>query len=349
MVEIMKPASVVVSPDINVVATEVIRDVESVRRREKLRAILESRQQLNPSVRKRLISALTNAAKDVATFGEQLSKDFEELPPTGTCYQRMIREQMAEQDEADITEKRRLAADFTSATVREITYAEAQPIILKYEYLGSMNASTKHSVGLFFGKYLAGVECFGSTGGANVAESVCGPEHADKVITLVRGACTGLWAHRNSASYLITRACKLMAEKGYNIIVAYADPRAEQGIVYRNCNWLYCGMTHPTAQFRSKDGKIHDSRQISGFTRDRRNGELKYRRTWAEERQLLVEQGCQFFMGEAKQRYVAFYGDRRTRSVLQKALQWKTYPYPKRQQPAMPTEVGAAVVGSTST
>lgn len=122
-----------------------------------------------------------------------------------------------------------------------------------------------------------------------------------------------------------------MAEKGYNIIVAYADPEwAEKGLVYRNVNWLYCGMTHPTEQYTTPDGKNHDSRQISGLTRDRRGGGLRYTRPWAEQKQLLIDQGCTFSMGHPKHRYVGFYGDRRMRSALQKALRWETFPYPKR-------------------
>jgi hypothetical protein len=320
-------STVPAADNVNLLASELIRDLDSTIRLDKLKAVVESRQRLNPTLWRDLLRVL----KNIANFGEQLSEDFEEIPNNGKAFQRIVRERMAMLPEPDLDEKKRLAADFTNASVREISYDEAKTIILQYEYLGSMNASTKYSVGLYFGPYLAGAECFGSTGGANVAESVCGPEHADKVITLVRGACTGLWAHPNSASYLITRACNLMADKGYHIIVAYADPRgAEEGRVYRNINWKYCGMTSPTEQFTTPDGRVHDNRQISGLTRDRTGGGLRYTRSWAEQKQLLIDQGCTFFMGEAKHRYVGFYGDRRIRGVLQKALRWEILPYPKR-------------------
>jgi hypothetical protein len=215
--------------------------------------------------------------------------------------------------------------------VKEITYDEAKRVILTYEYLGKMSASTRHSFGLFFGNYLAGVECFGSTGGANVAESVCGPEHAAKVITLVRGACTGLWAHPHSASFLISAACRAMTTKGYHIFVAYSDPDAfEYGTVYQASGWAYCSMTNPTEKYKTTDGIIHDSRQISGRTRDRRGGGLRYKRPRAEEKQILIDQGCEFSKGSPKRRYVGFYGNKQITSQLRKALRWKTLPYPKR-------------------
>ena len=66
---------------------------------------------------------------------------------------------------------------------------------------------------------------------------MCGSEHADKAISLTRG-CTLSWAdpirrsadgrtHGGSAaSFLISAACREMTKKGYNIFVAYSDPRA---------------------------------------------------------------------------------------------------------------------------
>jgi len=96
---------------------------------------------------------------------------------------------MAEQPEPDITEKRRLASDLKNAVVREISYAEAKNLILAFEWLGNLGTS-EHCYGLFFGRFLGGVVCFGRTAGTKVVSSICGAEHAHKVIGLVRGACT---------------------------------------------------------------------------------------------------------------------------------------------------------------
>jgi hypothetical protein len=349
--ESVRPSGKVVGPDINVVAAELVRDIESANRKEKLKEVVESRNRLNPTIRKNLIFALKNVSKDLADFGGQLSIDFQDFPKNGKCHQRLVREQMAQLPEPDLDEKRLLASDLKNAIVREISFNEAKQVILANEYLAKMNSATLYSVGLFFrnpetGKeYLGGVECFGATAGSNVAASICGAEHKEKVLTLVRGACCH-WVDRNvkskgkvhtgaAASFLITRACNLMAKKGFNVICSFSDPAASEiGTIYSALNHYYCGLTQPTEQFRTPDGKVHDSRQVSGLARDRRGGTLKYKRTRAQQKKLLIEQGCEFFAGMPKHRYVGFYGDRRIKRMLRAALKWEVLPYPKREQPS---------------
>ncbi len=332
--DVLKPeATVIADPNINLVATELIRDIESASRKEKLAAVVQLREQLNPTVRKKLILALWNARRDAASFEEQLFSGFQDFPNNGKAHQRIVREQMAEQSEPEIEEKRKLATNLKNASVREITYAEARSIVLGNEYLGEMNSSTEFSYGLFFGSHLAGVACFGSTAGSKVAASICGSEHRHRVITLCRGACVH-WAHPHSASFLVSSACRAMTAKGYNVFVAYSDPAAgEIGTIYQAVNFFHCGPTQPTEQFRTPDGKIHDSRQVSGLARDRSGGILKYKRTRAEQKKILIEQGCEFFEGTPKHRYVGIFGDRRTKRILRDALKWPVLPYPKRQQP----------------
>jgi hypothetical protein len=207
----------------------------------------------------------------------------------------VIRESLAEQPDPLLKEKKALAIDFRQAVVREITFEQARDVILTYE---SMNSSTKHSFGLFFGQYLAGVVCFGSTAGSHVAESVCGQEHKHKVIALVRGASGVHWAHPHSASFLISAACSAMTKKGYHIFVAYSDAEfGEIGTVYQSIGWAYCSTTSPTEKYKTLDGRVHDSRQIHGLTRDRTGGGLRYTRTRAKQRQILLKEGCEFFMG----------------------------------------------------
>ncbi len=153
-----------------------------------------------------------------------LSVDHATVPPTGKCHQRIVRERTALLPEPDEHLKREAAESLANASVREISYPEAKNVILANEYLASMG-TTRYTFGLFFKhpktkvEYLGGVECYGSTAGSNVFASVCGPEHKDKVISVVRGACCW-WAdheivskgkvHRGAAaSYLISRACNL--------------------------------------------------------------------------------------------------------------------------------------------
>jgi len=329
--EIVTPSEVVIEPDINVVAAELTRDIESQSRKAKFETVVRLRSRLNPTIRKKLILALKNLVKDSASCEAQLSKDFEDFPANGKAFQRVIRERMAKQPDPLLPEKMALAADFKNATVREISLAEARNVILTQEWLGNLGSS-EFAFGLFFGEYLAGVACFGSTAGTNVKASVCGPEHAHKVTTLTRG-CSLHWAHPHSASYLITHACKQMAQRGYNIFLGYCDERANEiGVIYQSVGWKFCSFTNRTEKFIRPDGKVYDARNVHLLTRDRRFGKLRYKRSRAEQKHLLISEGCEFFKDDrGKLRYVGFYGDRRTKRILREALRWEVLPYPKRE------------------
>ena len=186
--EIVTPSEVVRETDINVVAAELTRDTESQSRKAKLKTVVRLRSRLNPTIRKKLILALKNAKGDLGHCEAELLNDFRELPANGKCHQRIVREMMAEQPDPLLGEKQALAADFKNATVREISLAQARNLVVASEFLGNLGSS-EFAFGPFFGKYLGGVACFGSTAGTNVKASVCGSERADKVITLTRGCC----------------------------------------------------------------------------------------------------------------------------------------------------------------
>ncbi len=123
-----------------------------------------------------------------------------------------------------------------------------------------------------------------------------------------------------------------MTKKGYHIFVAYSGTTAgEIGTISQSCNFVYLGATSPTEKFRTPSGEIKDARLVSAYSRDRTGGTLKYKRTRAEQKQLLVVEGCEFFKdGGRKHRYVGIYGDRRTKRILRGALRWQVLPYPKR-------------------
>jgi hypothetical protein len=329
--EIATPTEVLTDPDVNVVAAELTRDIESQSRRQKLETVVRLRNRLNPTIRKKLILALKNSTANAARCEAELSKDFEDFPANGKAFQRVIRERMAEQPDPLLPEKMALAADFKNATVREISLAEARNVIVSHEFLGNLGSS-EFAYSLSFGEHIAGCVCFGSTAGTKVKASVCGSEHADKVTTVTRGCCL-YWSHPHSGSFLVSAACREMTKKGYHVFVAYADPEAgERGVIFRACNFLYCGPTSPTEKFRRPDGKVYDARNVHLLTRDRRFGKLRYKRSRAEQKQLLVEQGCEFFKDTAcKHRFVGIFGDRRIKRILRAALTWEVLAYPKRK------------------
>jgi hypothetical protein len=174
--EIVTPSEVFIEPDINVVAAELTRDIESQSRREKLETVVRLRSRLNPTIRKKLILALKNSTNNAAQCEAQLAKDFEDYPANGKAFQRVIRERMAEQPDPLLAEKMALAADFKNATVREISLQDARNVIVGHEFLGNLGSS-EFAFSISFGEHVAGVVCFGSTAGTNVKASVCGSEH----------------------------------------------------------------------------------------------------------------------------------------------------------------------------
>jgi len=216
------------------------------------------------------------------------------------------------------------------SVVREVSFEAAKVVIRDYEWLGNMG-TTEYAFGIFWGNIMGGAVCFGRTAGTSVYSSVCGPQYKNHAITLCRGACVH-WAHEHSASRLISQACKMMLRHGFNIFIAYSDPQAgEIGTVYQACNWIYCGMTTPTEKFRTPRGIIKDARLVSAYTRDRRGGILKYKRTRAEQKRQMLDDGYTFFKGTPKHRYVLILGEtKKVQREIRKSLQWPIYNYPKR-------------------
>ena len=261
--EIVTPTEVLTDPDVNVVASELIRDIESQSRREKLETVVRLRNRLNPTIRKKLILALNNSANHAAECEAQLSKDFEDYPANGKAFQRVIRERMAEQPDPLLAEKMALAADFKNASVREISLADARNVIVGHEYLGALG-SAELRLRTFLRRVISLASfALGARQARMSRTSVCGAEHADKVISLTRGCCLP-WAdpprkssdgrvHAGSAaSFLISAACREMTKKGYHVFVAYADPQAgERGVIFQVLQFLILRVDQPNRKIQT--------------------------------------------------------------------------------------------------
>jgi hypothetical protein len=151
------------------------------------------------------------------------------------CYQRHIREVHGERA------NRLQISNLTGGTVEAVSRADAESIVLKYEWLGTVGQGASAFYGLKMSGELLGVACFG-VGGSREARNICGPECISSAVCLMRGACVP-WAPRNAASFLIRNACR-QAHKdfGWKIFFAYSDPDAgEIGTVYQAANWFYLG------------------------------------------------------------------------------------------------------------
>ena len=169
----------------------------------------------------------------------EAKKRFETDP--SKCYQRHIREVWQERD------NRTEIKSLKGAMVRRITRAEAESVILKYEWLAGdplnkapMGYGIKAYYGLFLGDELLGANCIGTAGGQ--IANICGEDYSKKTVTLARGACVP-HAPKNAASFFITHTCRqAFKDFGWEIFFAYSDHQAgEIGTVYQAANWFYLG------------------------------------------------------------------------------------------------------------
>jgi hypothetical protein len=173
-----------------------------------------------------------------------------------TAHQRIIRDEMAREAPQELPFSGLLG--MRGYTVEEIDADAARPIIMTYEWLGTIGRSTIF-VGLISPtRELEGVACFGHGPSTAIRRVIGSP-----ALCLERGACVH-WAPKNAASFLITKACKLVYEKtggdkhgSTAIFYAYADPMAgEYGGVYQACGWVYLGQGLDNGKTREKRRRV---------------------------------------------------------------------------------------------
>ena len=107
------------------------------------------------------------------------------------AHQRIIRERFADSTP-------RTTVPLSECEVIPITREQAATVILKYEWLGTMNTAYQFGYGLSHGNDLLGAVCFGSGSGTRAALSLCGEQNVPLVICLERGACVH-YAHEHAA------------------------------------------------------------------------------------------------------------------------------------------------------
>jgi hypothetical protein len=218
-------------------------------------------------------------------------------------------------------------ADIKKAVLKEISYKEAERIILKYEWLGTMG-TTQYHYGIEFENELAGAICFGYFQAMQGYETYVGIKYKDKGIQLTRGACVH-WAHEHSGSKLIAYGLKKMSERGYKFVIAFSDPEAgEIGTLYQATNWYYLGATNVVHwDLYYKDGQnarkcwMNDrdffkkygfcgKQKLEEFVKNRPELEIRIRRP--------------------KGRYIKLIGNRKENKEMLSVFSDKIQPYPKR-------------------
>jgi hypothetical protein len=214
----------------------------------------------------------------------------------------------------------KLLVDVSTCSVEQISRERASRFIMKYEYLGHLGVSM-YTYGLVHDGDLVGVASFGNGSGVH-ADNVC-DGFREKTIGLQRGSCRG--GIKNSASYLISRACSLMhKDHGWLVFYAYADEDAgEIGNVYQACNWIYIGQS---------PGRGNNAVRYDIFRPD--DGLKISERTFVDEglsKAEAIAKGWVFKARPGKHKFIHFEGDRRTQKQLKRALRYPILPYPKRR------------------
>ena len=162
----------------------------------------------------------------------------------GKAWQRIIREKYADSQIATSS------YSLKDAVVKEIKYAIAKPLILKYEWLQSMPHRFAFRVahGLYCGNDLIGALVYAQP--AQRSKSLFGEDFGGRsIIQLSRGACTPE-SPFNSASFLISKSLLILKKEGIKAVVAYCTPEAgEVGTIYQACNFMFIGYTKPSKEF----------------------------------------------------------------------------------------------------
>jgi hypothetical protein len=208
--------------------------------------------------------------------------------------------------------------DIGTATVREISYAEARDLIERVEWLGTMPALVTHCFGLLFGERLGGVVVFGPEPGGNLG--IWKRYGFDgRIVSLLRG-CSEPWAHPHSASKLIRGAMRLLPAR-FQVITATLDSLAgEIGTVYAASGFSHVGtMCDGGRALIHYEGRVVSERQAR-------------RRFGTAGRRELARLGIRSVAVPRRARVFAFRGSRREQAALRASIEHLERPYPKRSE-----------------
>ena len=249
------------------------------------------------------------------------------------AHQRIIRETMEKEESYNLFGKWWEDIDISksNAIVKEVTREQALPIILKYEWLGTLPVNFIKFCGLYFGNVIAGVVCF--------VEVKFGGKYTlwnYPAICLGRGACVH-WCPDFGGSYLIQKSLKLLFKnKEPMYVVAFSDWKAgEIGTIYQACNWTYLGHKG-TKEWIDINGKRYDTntpavRAVTGFQR-KKIPELRATKEQIEEqKQKMINDGYKLVDGPTRGKYATIVGRKnKTYREMVKLLKKNSKPYPKR-------------------
>ena len=249
------------------------------------------------------------------------------------AHQRVIREKASIEEEHNLFGRYWNDIDVSkkNATIKQITREQALPIILKYEWLGTLPVNYNKFCGLYFNTALAGVTCFVEVkfGGKFTLYNY-------PAVCLGRGACVH-WCPDWCGSYLIQNSLKLLyGNKEPIYVVAFSDWNAgEVGTLYQACNWTYLGHK-PTKEWEDKGGKRYDIktpsvRAVSGFSRKLNKDLRATKEQRLKQQKKMIKQGYKLVDGAIRGKYANIVGNKnKTYREMAKLLNKNKKPYPKR-------------------
>jgi group I intron endonuclease len=244
------------------------------------------------------------------------------------AYQSLIRKEMSKTEQLDFDIN---LVDLKKTIIRIIDKKTASDLIIKYEWLHTIPYITKYNFGIYFnieGKDILGGVLMFSPDYAENTGIWNKYSFDDKVLLLSRGVCLW-WTPKNTASYFIRRACKLIKENTkYRIVTATVDPVAgEIGIIYQSLNWIYVGLM---------SGNYYHSKETKRFS-VLIDGKLRYSRwirnklgTMKKEVILKHYPNAIFVSQYRKRRYFYFMDTSSKNKIYFNAIKHLIQPYPKR-------------------
>tara|TARA_R100001443_G_scaffold113054_1_gene127258 strand:+ start:382 stop:1035 length:654 start_codon:yes stop_codon:yes gene_type:complete len=191
-------------------------------------------------------------------------------------------------------------------TVKSIKSFECKEWLL-YKHYAKRMCSISYAFGLF-DKHLIGVCTFGSPPSRSLCVGVCGKNNAHLVYELNR-LCVNDNLEKNVLSFFVS-SCLKMLNKNL-IIVSYADTSMNHnGYIYQATNWIYTGLSAKRSERYDINNPNKHSKTLT---------QLKA----VNYKNLAVRNRPQ------KHRYIYFTGNKKTKNLLKKQLNYKIQPYPK--------------------
>lgn len=266
----------------------------------------------------------------------------------GVCHQKLRRDATLDEDKVLGFRFDLLPKDFEFFS--EELGPEHRKFIERYEWLGTIGFSSRWCFTARHEGNLAGVVLIG--------EPTMPSKYKQYEALIQRGACSS-WAPKNLNSKLIMFACNWMVcNTNKRLFMAYSDSEAgEIGTIYQACNFLYLGNTFGRKEgLQMPNGKIVTERQFTCTSYMKRWAKelgIEFKTEWlkpngfqnlkAYPAEVLTklknrakEEALKYPIVKVptKGKYALILGkDRREDKILQKEIELRSFPYPKRKTP----------------